>query len=324
MTPRFKLWLALGMTSALVIGFVGGRLALTPGQPVAAAAPALAAVQAVAPVAAPEPTPEPEPEPDPEPELLEARVSAVAGDAEVFLPVEGRWRRVEVDQTLGPDAVLRTKRGRVDLGIGSGIDVSVGPASQFRLRELSSRLSKVRLEGGRVTASVDGKAGPELLVQVSGAEAEARTNDGAFAMLRSENGQVTVASSRGSVRVSGAGQEVVVDKGQQSEVAPGHSPLAPGAIPGQVFIKLSQGQQRKLKQRSTLVEGQTARGAVVSVNGIETATDEGHFSVRVPLREGKNELEIVARDALGRESRKRVRGIDVDSSPPVRRGRVRW
>lgn len=320
MTARYKLWLALGMTTALAVGYLGGRALLSAEQPVAAAAPALAAVAPPAPAAAPAP----ESEPEPEPELLEARVSAVAGDAEVFLPGEGRWRRVEVDQTLGPDAVLRTKRGRVDLGIGTGIDVSVGPASQFRLRELSSRLSKVRLEGGRVTASVDGKGGPELLVQVPGAEAEARTNDGAFAMLRSESGQVTVASSRGRVRVSAGGQEVVVDKGQQSEVAPGHSPLAPGAIPGQVFIKLSQGQQRKLNQRSTLVEGETARGAVVSVNGIETPTEAGHFSVRVPLREGENDLEIVARDALGRESRRRVRGIDVDSKPPVLRGRVRW
>ena len=320
MRSRPKLWLALGMSSALVIGFWGGRVIVTPGRPVATPAPVLAAIQAPAPQAAPAPAPEAEPEP----ELLEARVSAVVGDAEVFLPSEGRWRRVEVDQTLGLDAVLRTKRGRVDLGIGTGIDVSVGPASQFRLRELSSGLSRVRLEGGRVTASVDGKDGPELLVQVPGAEAEARTNDGAFAMLRSESGQVTVASSRGRVRVSAGGQEVVVDKGQQSEVAPGHSPLMPGAIPGQVFIKLSQGQQRKLKQRSTLVEGEIARGALVSVNGIEAPTADGRFSVRVPLREGKNDLEIVARDALGRESRKRVRDIDVDSKPPVLRGRVRW
>ncbi len=322
MTPRYKLWLALGMASALAVGFWGGRVALSAGQPAATAQPVLAAIPPAAAAAAPATAAEPEPEP--EPGLLEARVSGVSGDAEVFLPSEGRWRRVEIDQTLGPDAVLRTKRGRIDLGIGSGIDVSVGPASQFRLRELSSRLSKVRLEGGRVTASVDGKGGPELLVQVPGAEAEARTNDGAFAMLRSESGQVTVASSRGRVRLSAGGQEVVVDKGQQSEVAPGRSPLTPGAIPGQVFIRLSQGQQRKLNQRSTLVEGQTTRGAVVSVNGIETPTDDGRFSLRVPLREGKNELEIVARDALGRESHKRVRDIDVDTKPPVLRGRVRW
>jgi hypothetical protein len=319
-TPRSQLWLGLGVLSAVASAYFGGRILRAPEQPVIAAPPALAAVQAPS----PEVPLERAPEPEPERELLEARVSAVSGDAEVFLPVQGRWRRVEVDQTLGPDAVLRTKRGRVDLGIGSGIDVSVGPASQFRLRELSNRLSRVRLEGGRVTASVDGKGGPELLVQVSGAEAEARTNDGSFAMLRSENGQVTVASSRGSVRLSGAGQEVVVDKGQQSEVPPGGSPLPPGAIPGQLFIKLSQGQQRKLKQRSTLVEGETSRGAVVSVNGIETPTEGGRFSVRVPLREGKNDLEIVARDALGRESRKRVRDIDVDTKPPVLRGRVRW
>jgi hypothetical protein len=307
--------LMLGLVAAIGLGAWGGRSLLAARAPSAAAAPA----------AVPEPTPQPATEPVPEPDReLTARVNGVKGDAEVFLPSEGRWRPVELGQTLGPDAVLRTRNGQVDLSIGPGVDVSVGPASQFRLHELSSRLSKVRLEGGRVTASVDGKSGPELLVQVTGSDAEARTNDGDFAMLRSGGGQLTLASTRGRVRLSAAGKEVVVNTGEQSEVVPGRSPLSPGAIPGAVFLELSRGQQRKLRQRFTVVEGETARGAVVSINGVESATEQGHFSLRVPLQEGKNDLDIIARDALGRQSRRRVQGIDVDSSPPVLRGKVQW
>jgi hypothetical protein len=308
----------LGATLIVVLGLLSRELPFarsTPG-PAPAASPAVAAPAeppALAPAAAAVAAPE-----------LTARVNQVKGNAEVFVPDEGRWRPVRVGQMLGPDAVLRTKQGQVVFGIGPGVEVSVSPASQFRLRELSTRLSKVRLEGGHVTASVDGNSGSELVLQVLGSDAEARTRDGQLAVLHAANGRITVASSRGQTQVSSAGSEVVVSQGQQSEVTPGSPPRAPVTIPGDIFIKLSQGQARKLSQRSTLVEGETAPGALVSINGVEAATSGGRFSVSVPLHEGDNDLEIVARDVLGRQSRRRVRGINVDSQPPDVKGKVRW
>lgn len=287
--------------------------------PARAEAPALATVPGALPPAAPAAT-----EQEPAVPELEARVNQVSGNAEVFLPGEGRWLPVTEGQMLGPDAVLRTKQGRVVFAIGPGVEVSVSPASQFRLRELSTRLSKVRLEGGHVTASVDGNAGSELVLQVLGSDAEARTRDGELAVLHAPSGRILVASSRGQTQVSSAGGAVLVSAGQQSEVTPGRPPRAPMAIPGNVFIKLNQGQARKLSQRSTLVEGETAPGALVSINGVEAPVSGGRFSVTVPLREGDNNLEIVAHDVLGRQSRKRVSGINVDSQPPEVRGKVRW
>lgn len=315
----------LGATLIVGLGLLSRELlsarSVPAPAPAPAAAPALASTAAAAPPATPAPAAEEDEAPRAE---LEARVNQVSGNVEVFLPDEGRWRGVSVGQTLGPDAVLRTKQGRAVLGIGPGVAVSVSPASQFRLRELSTRLSRVRLEGGHVTASVDGAAGSELVLQVLGSDAEARTRDGEVAVLHAANGRVTVASSRGQTQVTSAGSAVVVSEGQQSEVTPGRPPPAPVAIPGKVFIKLSQGQARKLSQRSTLVEGETTPGALVSINGVEAVTSGGRFSVTVPLREGDNDLEIVARDVLGRQSRKRVAGINVDSQPPDVRGKVRW
>ncbi len=316
-----RLWLGV-----LAVVLIAGLGLLSRALPSTGSAPAPAPVAAAA-VPPSEPAAPAEPalaEPQPAAPELEAHVSHVKGNVEVVLPAEGRWRRVSVGQLLGPDAVLRTKQGQVVLGIGPGVEVSVSPASQFRLRELSNRLSRVRLEGGHVTASVDGNAGSELVLQVLGSDAEARTRDGELAVLHTANGRITVASSRGQTQVTSAGGAVVVNEGQQSEVTPGSPPRAPVAIPGKVFIKLSQGQARKLSQRSTLVEGETAAGALVSINGVEAVTSGGRFSVTVPLREGDNELDIVARDVLGRQSRQRIRGINVDSQPPEIKGRVRW
>jgi hypothetical protein len=306
----------LGTTLIVVLALVSRALLFASSTPAPAPLPPPPALPAHA---APLPVPEAALVPE-----LEARVNQVKGNAEVFLPGEGRWRPVSVGQMLGPDAVLRTKQGQVVFGIGPGVEVSVSPASQFRLRELSTRLSKVRLEGGHVTASVDGNVGSELVLQVLGSDAEARTRDGELAMLHAASGRITVASSRGQTQVTSAGGAVLVSEGQQSEVTPGSPPRTPVAIPGNVFIKLSQGQARKLSQRSTLVEGETAPGALVSINGVEAVSSGGRFSVTVPLQEGDNDLDIVARDVLGRQSRKRVRGINVDSQPPDVKGRVRW
>lgn len=316
---RRILLVILGATLIVGLGLLSRELLFAHSEPLPAPVRALASSAPPAPPAAPALA-----EAEPPAAELGARVNQVKGNVEVFLPGEGRWRRVSVGQTLGPDAVLRTKQGQVVFGIGTGVEVSVSPASQFRLRELSNRLSKVRLEGGHVTASVDGAAGSELVLQVLGSDAEARTRDGEVAVLHATNGRVTVASSRGQTQVSSAGRAVVVSEGQQSEVTPGSPPPAPVPIPGKVFIKLSQGQARKLSQRSTLVEGETAPGALVSINGVEAVTNGGRFSVTVPLQEGDNDLDIVARDVLGRQSRKRVSGVNVDSQPPDVRGKVRW
>lgn len=256
--------------------------------------------------------------------LIEARIKEAPADAEAYEPARGRWEPVHATDLLSTDAILRTKDHPVLLAIGDRILVTVSPGSQFRLGELSEELSNVSLEGGRLSASVAGGGRSELLVQVRGTSAEARTAEGDFAVLRSEAGQVTVAGTRGKIRVAAEGRSVELADGEQSVVAPKRAPSTPTKIPGKLLLKLRHGQMRKLKQRSTLVAGEVAPGSVVAVNGVDVPTNDGRFSVQVPLREGMNEVTIAARDALGRDVKRVLRGIEVDTSPPKVDGQVNW
>lgn len=255
---------------------------------------------------------------------LTAEVESVEGVSELYDPGPGRWRSITQGEALANDAVLRTQRGTVLLRIGDNIKVTMSPFSQFRLNELTNRLSKVRLEQGLVTADVAASQEAELILQVLGSELEARTKDGAFSVLRSNGGHATIAGKRGKVDVRSAGSSVVLNEGQQSTVAPGEVPTPPTVIPGELIIKLTQGHARKLRYRSSRVEGETNPGAVVTVNGIQTTAPAGHFSVNVPLNEGSNSITVISRDALGREKKHVVTGIEVDTSPPPTKGRVQW
>lgn len=260
----------------------------------------------------------------PPPISLTARVEELEGVVEVYDTHSGRWRNVTKGEEISDDAVLRTQRGRVDLQIGDTIEVEVSPFSQFRLKELTNRLSKVRLEQGLVTANVTPNEESELVMQVLGSEVEAHATDGAFAVLRGHQGHATVAGKRGTVTVQSAGTSVVIQQGQQSVIAPGEAPTPPTTIPGELLIKITQGQNKKLRFRSTRVEGLTSPGAVVTVNGVEASAATGHFSVNVPLNEGSNSITVVSRDALGRERKQVVNGVEVDTNPPTAKGRVKW
>jgi hypothetical protein len=253
-----------------------------------------------------------------------ARVTHLAGNVEVYHPKEGRWRELKADELLGEDAVLRTTNGELTLGIGPSIEVEVGSNSQFRIKELTAQLSKVDLEQGLVTANVSSHGQAELAVGVLGSEVEARASDGKFSVLRDQQGQVTVAGHRGHVSVDSHGTKVTVESGQQSTVAPGAAPTPPIQIPGSLIVKLTRGHVRKLRYRSTVVEGETSPGAIVVVNGVETRTVNGRFSAMVPLNEGTNTVTVVSRDVLGREATQVVRGIEVDSRPPAAEGHVSW
>jgi hypothetical protein len=251
-------------------------------------------------------------------------VSAVHGIVEHFSAAKGRWETVAVGTTLNEDAVLRTRLGRAELLIGDSIKIVLNDDSQFRLREVSKTLSTVRVEGGRLTANIRGGEDESLTVEALGTDAVAHSSNGEFTVMRSDQAQLTVASRRGSVRVSAQGSSVEVNDGEQAVVAAGDKPGPVTKIPGSLFIKLSRLQQRKLRRPVTTVEGETVPGAIVSINGVETETRDGHFKVKIALQEGANAVEVEARDVLGRTNSQKVSGIVVDSRPPDIKGRVEW
>ncbi len=255
---------------------------------------------------------------------LTAEVLTVRGGAEARRFEGQQWTPLAPGDQLNESAVLRTTQGALVLGIGEGTRVSVSPNSQFRLRQLSNNLSRVRLEGGHVTASVRGGLDSELAVEVLGTDTTATLRDAEASILRSPNATVTVASRRGEVAVRGARAEVKLDEGQQSVTEAGKKPGRATKIPSSLFLKLRGSQDRKLRTRSTRVHGTTTPGTVVVVNGVETTAVDGRFVVDVPLQEGENRLVVVAHDVMGRRQSQRLRGPLVDSTPPPVQGKVEW
>lgn len=256
-------------------------------------------------------------------EGLFALALEVEGGVEVFSEEKGRWAALKLGEKLASDEVIRTKLGRATLGIGESIRVSIESGSQFALGELSRELSKVRLEDGRLSSQVRGGSS-ELRVTVRGSEAKATTKEGDLSVLRSHDGHVVVATTRGEVAVSAAGERVALEAGQQTVVEKESAPSSPMKISGKFFVRLHKGQEKKLRVRSTVVSGTTAPGSVVSVNGAEFVSADGRFTKGVALREGHNSIHVVARDAIGRKSSATLDGIEVDSRPPEVTGSVKW
>lgn len=251
-------------------------------------------------------------------------VASVEGTAERYQPATGLWEPLTAGSKLDDASVLRTRKGTVELSIGRGIQVQVTEGSQFRLGELTDNLSKVLLEGGRMTATVGSDAVRELSVQVAGTDVVAKTREGAFSVVRSEDTGVTVASTTGHVRLSARGKTVEVSAGQLSTVPKGQPPSAVRRIPKSLFLKLARTRGAKLTRRGTIVSGRTSPGAIVSVNGVETTAHDGKFAVRVALREGTNAVRVRVKDALGRRLSRGVKGYEVDTRPPEVTGKVEW
>jgi len=62
------------------------------------------------------------------------------------------------------------------------------------------------------------------------------------------------------------------------------------------------------EDKSVSVKGQTDAGATVSVNGFVAVIDESNnFSYTLPLHDGDNDIQIVAQDAAGNKTEKKVR-----------------
>lgn len=234
------------------------------------------------------------------------------------------FRPLKSGEALSADSVIRTTSGVVVLALGDDIRVEVTEDSQFRLGELTTNLSRAKLEGGRVEARVHGDEGTKFAIEVMGSDAVAEASDSDFAVLRGTDAQVTVAARRGQLSLEAAGQKVSLKQGEQSIVERAKPPSIPAQIPGSLFLKLTSKHYGRQREGELALEGVTAPGAVVSVGGTRVSAPDGHFRATVSLQEGHNDVQLVARDALGRTVVHEGTKVFVDSRAPELKGRVVW
>lgn len=252
----------------------------------------------------------------------------------VLLSVRGRvqtrhgdnaWTDAVVDAVLDDDDSVRTGRNaEASVRLGNGVEVRLSPRSELRVRELTEAVSNVRLDEGHVIASVGG-GGRTLRVQAKGSDAEAESQVGTFGVVTDGRGQLAVAATTGTVRVTAAGSAVEVAAGQSTSVEPGKAPSPPTEVPSSLYLKLGALAATQTNQTATTVAGTTAPGALVRIGDqLATSDAKGRFAMRVPLRDGTNTISVEVIDASGRRRDQRLPSVVVDREKPKIDAEVQW
>lgn len=284
-------------------------------------------------VVGPDPAPMPQPQPGPgvlpgDGSSTTAKSAAVVATLRGKVQVKrgtGEWQDVLPGATLGPDDAVRAGRNaEASLRLGNGVEVKLSPRSELIVRELTVAVSRVRLDEGHVTAVV-GSGGRALRVQARGSDAEAESRGGTFGVVTDGRGQLAVATTTGSVRVTAAGASVDVGAGEATTVEAGNAPAAPTAVPSSLFLKVSDLAASHTNQTATTVSGATTPGALVRVGDeVVTADARGRFAMKVPLKDGRNELSVEVIDGSGRQQDEKLPAVTVDRVKPRIDANVQW
>jgi hypothetical protein len=253
-----------------------------------------------------------------------AEIVAARGAVQARAGEKGPWTEANVGQKLGTDDAVRAGRNaEATLRMGNGVEVRLSPRSEFTIRELSEGTSKIRLEEGHVTASVDENGHRSLKVAARGTDAEAQSSGGEFGVVTDGKGQLAVATTTGSVKLSAGGQTVDVVAGQTSDIA-GGVPSAPRAIPSSLFLKVGE-LGTKTNQTTVTVTGQTEPGSLVkSGENVAKVDAQGRFRVQVPLKDGDNSVAVDVTDASGRTKSQSLPTIVVDRKKPEISAETKW
>ena len=252
-------------------------------------------------------------------------VAEVQGGAERQAVSSTSWIQLRSGDTLAADEFIRTvDGGRATLEVGSGTRVALGSGARLSVREASGAGARLRLESGRLSASIPETGGTPLSIESAGSDAIAEATGGDFSMLSSGTGQVTVATQRGRVKLTANGTVVDVGPGEQARVHPGQPLEPPSAIPPSLFLKVVGSRSGVQRARTRTVEGRSSPGALIRVNGVRAVGEaDGHFTATVPLEEGKNRIVVEAEDALGRTQRADAGTVTVRTGSGVD-GKTTW
>jgi hypothetical protein len=234
------------------------------------------------------------------------------------------WTQLKQGETLQVLDSVRTGRdGKAVLEVGDGARVALAGRTEVQVKANEGAQARVKLMEGRISADVK-EGGGGLGVETHGSDAVADTRSGRFSMMSDGRGQVAVATETGQVRLRAHGQEVAVPKGTLSTVAPGEGPTQPVAVPRSLLLKVAAPEHKVQKAPEHDVEGTASPGALVRVKDRSVRVDEqGHFKIRVPLKEGKNVVEVAAVDVMGREKLQSYT-IQVDTKAPKMKGVMKW
>jgi hypothetical protein len=247
----------------------------------------------------------------PEPDTRYFRVTALQGEVEALQ--NGQWYLVRAGHLLSIKDVVRTRPGgRVVLRRGS-VELELQGNMDLRLDELEKETARVGLlRGGKVSASV---AGTGELVEITARHTKtANVGAARFVVSMSSSGKVNVAASEGAAKFSAKGKEVVVQSGHVSTAMPDEAPADPEPLPQEILLSVVWPADDRLVGEAK-VKGKAQASSRVAVNGVETEVAvDGTFRATVPLKIGKNRVQVEAEDIVGRT--KSVDKVVTRAAPP--------
>lgn len=285
--------------------------------------------RASSPVSIAEPAPVPSPPqetPDASPaEPKKLTVIATNGVVKRRDPKDGSWVIARPGDVLATEDIIKTLKGAdAKLAVDDTSKISLSGRTELSVKEITDTVHQVNLVLGRIDVDYAGQAG-ERLIRISSpnSDAVAESKEGKF-VVQNANGVVSVATTSGAVDLLAQNKSVTVEQGKIARVVPGQPPTAPTPIPLSVMLRVANPDKLIQEETFTTIRGRTDIGARVSVNDVPAAVDpNGSFWVKIPLRAGKNDLEVVAETGWGSATR-RVPQIEVNPKGKVDSATVRW
>ncbi len=225
------------------------------------------------------------------------RVTELQGEVEALQ--NGQWYVVRIGHLLSTKDVVRTKSGARALLRRGSVEIELRDNMDLRLDDLEKETARVGLlRGGKVKASV---AGDKEHVEITAMHTKT-SNVGAarFVVSLSPSGKVNVATSEGAARFAGNGKEVIVPGGSVSSAMRDQAPSDPEPIPPEILLSVIWPEDDRLDGQAR-IKGKAQPSSRVNVNGVETEVgSDGVFHATVPLKVGKNHLQVGAEDIVGR------------------------
>jgi len=225
-------------------------------------------------------------------------LSQAQGDVQVRRGPAQPWGPVQLPLSLGFDDSVRTGvGGSASLKVGRDGTIHVRERTEVSVRQLLADRARFRLERGRIGATPGQIA---IAVESSGSGAVAEATTGSFAVFTDGRGLVAVVAEAGEVKLTSNGGDTVLAAGEGARVVGNAAPVRE-AVPRSVLLKVAWPDQKVTREINVTLHGEADPGAVVSVNGLETAVgSDGRFVAVVPLLPGKNRVSVTSVDRFGR------------------------
>jgi hypothetical protein len=253
-------------------------------------------------------------------------ITVLSQDGEVFhIGADGEAAPAVFGTKVGVQDSVRTGAdGSVVLGMGVESQIRLAALSSIRVLSADMTGIRVELEEGRVSARVR-PGSPSLGISSRGRAANAVDAD--FTVAVDAEGALAIEPERGEVLLQGVDGVERLTPGSRTTDLPGRQAVT-APVPSALLLEVAWPENAITREREVTIRGRTGPYVSVQIDGAALrarvrAGPDGRFRAKVPIREGRNTVEVRATDAMG-ESTVETHSVTRDSTAPAVETEVQW